>query len=430
MSEGISETIEALGKGFEEFKATHEREIAEIKSKGAPDPLTVEKLAKIESTLSGLEEIKKRLEAAEIKLDRPGGRGAKAGEWTPAQKQHVDAFAAWFRNPKDHEAQFALKSAAKEAKAVSSSTASAGYAIPEVIAAQIEAKLQQVSPMRRILGVRTVGSSDYKELVNVRGTTTGWVGETDSRTATSTPALEEAVPTFGEVYAYASIYNHVAEDAFFNVGAWLQSDILEELAIAEGEAWISGNGTKKPTGFLNGSPSSAGDFDSPARAFQTLEYVPTGVAYDASNPFGVLATSSPTFFPQDVFMDTIHAMRPGYRAGALWVMNTATKGEIRKLKDNEGNYLLRMGLETGEGNSLLGYRIEEMDGMPDMGTNAYPIAFGNFGRGYVAAQIGSIRLTIDDNITSPGQVKFYMRERVGGIVKNDDAIKLVKMAAS
>ena len=131
-----------------------------------------------------------------------------------------------------------------------------------------------------------------------------------------------------------------------------------------------------------------------------------------------------------MFFDTVHALRPRWRQGAVWLMNTSTKGVIRKLKDSEGNYMLRMGLEVGEGNQLLGYNIEEMDHMPDIGANAFPVAFGNFDEAYMAVERIGLRITIDDNISSPGQVKFYVRRRVGGKLRNDQPLKLIKCATS
>lgn len=426
MSDDIKQTISELGSAFEEFKATHAQEITEIKKKGAPDPLISEKLTKIETELSALEEVKKRLEAAEVKLDYPGATDG-GDRVSPLDRKHVDAFEAWMRNPADAERKNALQAAAMEAKAVSSSTSTgAGHAIPEIIGRKIYEVLQQESPMRRLLNVITVGSSDYKELVDVNGETSGWVGETGTRSATDTPVLEQVAPTMGELYAYPSVYEHILDDAFFNVSAWLINKVSGEFARKEGEAFISGNGTNKPTGFLNPTPTSTGDFESPARTFGIPQYLPTGNA----SGLGTLSTTSPEHYPGDVFFDTIHALRPRWRMGAKWVMNTTTKGVIRKLKDSEGNYLLRQGLEVGEGNTLLGYGIEEMDHMPDLGANAFPIAFGNWNEAYMAVERIGLRITTDDNITSPGQVKFYVRRRCGGKLRNDQALKLIKCATS
>ena len=419
------DVIQQLGQAFEEFKSAHAAEIAEIKKNGVADPVTAEKLAKVEKDLSALEELKKRLEDVEKVAARPALNG-KGEDITPEQKAHVEAFESWLRNPQDAERKDALHRASIEAKVMSSNTASAGHAIPEVIGRRIYEKLQQESPMRRVLTVQQVGTSDYKELVDVNGETSGWVGETGTRSATSEPVLQQVAPTMGEVYAYPSIYEHILDDAFFDVQSWLIRKVTGDFAREEGEAFISGNGTNKPTGFLNPTPGSAGDFDSPARAFGTPQYLPTGNA----SGFGTLSTTSPEHYPADVFFDTVHALRPRWRQGAVWLMNTSTKGVIRKLKDSEGNYMLRMGLEVGEGNQLLGYNIEEMDHMPDIGANAFPVAFGNFDEAYMAVERIGLRITIDDNISSPGQVKFYVRRRVGGKLRNDQPLKLIKCATS
>jgi HK97 family phage major capsid protein len=64
--------------------------------------------------------------------------------------------------------------------------------------------------------------------------------------------------------------------------------------------------------------------------------------------------------------------------------------------------------------------------------NAFPVAFGNFRRAYILADhaAAGLRVSVDDNITTPGYVKFYIRKRVGGKVSNNEAIKLLKCAAS
>lgn len=425
MSEDLKKTIEGIGTAFEEFKKANDTRIAEIEKKGSATPETEAKLAKIEKDLDRLDDLKKQIEAVEAAAMRPNG-GSKGDDFSPAQKKHLEAFEAWVRKPGDGEKAAQLSQAALEAKAVSSSTSSAGHAIPEIIGARIQETLQLESPMRSVIDVVTVGSSDYKELVDVNGEDYGWVGETTTRAATNTPALEQVAPTMGEIYAYPQVYEHILDDSFFDVGAWLTRKISRAFARGEGEAFISGNGTNKPTGFLNGTPAATGDFDSPARAFGTLEYIPTG----AAGAFPPDMLGSPAGNPGDVFIDTIHALRPMWRQGAIWLMNTTTKGLVRKFKDVDGNYLLRPGLEAGEGDQLFGYRIVEMDHMPDVGSNTFPVAFGNFREAYLAVERTSLRITIDDNITTPGSVKFYVRKRVGGKLRQDQALKVIKAAAS
>jgi HK97 family phage major capsid protein len=58
----------------------------------------------------------------------------------------------------------------------------------------------------------------------------------------------------------------------------------------------------------------------------------------------------------------------------------------------------------------------------------FPVAFGNFRRGYVLADRVGLRIT-RDNVTNVGFVKFYIRRREGGHPLNNDAIKWIRSTA-
>lgn len=422
----LARQVGEIGETVQKFQETNDERLKEIEKKGQADPVLVEKQQKLEARLDELDGIKSQLEKLKALAARPSGTVIGERNYSPEAVKHAEALDNFLRKPGDADVAQALHQSAMAAKAISSSTGSAGYAIPEIIGSRIQETLQLVSPIRSLLNVITVGSSDYKELVDRNGETGGWVGETDTRTGTNTGSLEEATPTFGEVYARPEIYEHILDDAFFDVRGWLINKVTEEMARLEAIAFISGNGTKKPTGFLNGTPVATGDFDSPARAFQVLQYFATGVADNFQND----GVGSPPGDPGDVFMKAQNQMRMRWRGGASWLMNSTTKGVIRRFKDNERNYLLRSGLEVGEGSQLLGQPIAEMDHMPDIGANAFPVALANLSEAYLAVQRTSLRISIDDNITTPGSVKFYVRRRVGGILRQDQAIKLIKCATS
>ena len=78
---------------------------------------------------------------------------------------------------------------------------------------------------------------------------------------------------------------------------------------------------------------------------------------------------------------------------------------------------------------LLGYPVELDEEMSDIGANAFPIAFGDFRRGYLVVERPGIRL-LRDPYTSKPNVLFYAYRRVGGGVSDFEAIKLVKVATS
>lgn len=431
----FKQNFEELNKAFAEFKSTNDEKLKELASKGTVDALVEEKLKRVDQAIEEAnaknDDLVKRLKAAEIRANRPQNGGkAESDEVIEARQAHADAFTNYMRSPESAEAKSELHAAQKravEVKAVTIGTVAAGgYAVPEEISRTIHEKLLDVSPMRQAARVVTAGTSDYKELVDVLGDSYGWVGEGGTRLATDTPQLEEVAPSFGTIYAYPTASEESLNDIFFDVGAWLQRRSVNSFAKGEGIAFISGNGTNKPTGFLNGTPVATDDEESPARAFGTLQYLATGNA----SGFGEFSNTSPKFYPADVFKDTAYALKAGYRRNAVWMMNKATLNVVRKFKDAEGQYIWQPGMQAGQPATLEGYPIVEAEDMPDIGANAFPVAFGDFMEGYLIVDLVGLRITVDDNITQPGQVKFYMRKRVGGKLLNDDAIKVIKCAAS
>jgi HK97 family phage major capsid protein len=295
------------------------------------------------------------------------------------------------------------------------SPAGGGYAVPEVIAREIERLELLYSPVRRLVKVVSVGTSDYKELVNLRGAAAAWVGETDARGETATPTLREVTPTHGELYAYPKASEWSLDDTFFNIESWLSGEVAEAFAIAEANAVISGDGTNKPTGMLNTTPVLTDDDADPLRAAAAYEYVPSDTAQDPAAP-GIVA---------DALIELVYLLNSAYRAMGTWTMNSLTTGSVRKLKDGDGNYIWAPGLSAGQPDRLLGYPVETWEQMPDIGANNFPVAFGDFKRGYVLVDRVGLRIT-RDNITQPGFVRFYMRRREGGHVLNNNAVKFIR----
>jgi HK97 family phage major capsid protein len=204
------------------------------------------------------------------------------------------------------------------------------------------------------------------------------------------------------------------DDAAFDVEAWLAGEIAAEFARAEGVAFVSGDGTSKPKGFLAAPNAATADG---ARAFGTLQFIETGVdgGFPASDP-------------QDILIDLVQALRSPYRQGAAFVMNSATAARVRKFKTTDGAFIWQPGLVAGQPDTLLGYPVVEAEDMPDVAAGSLSIAFGNFKAGYLIAERGETQI-LRDPYTNKPFVHFYATRRVGGQVMNSEAIKLLKFAA-
>jgi HK97 family phage major capsid protein len=298
-----------------------------------------------------------------------------------------------------------------ELKAMAGTTeAAGGYAVPEELDSEIARLLTSISPIRAIANVVRVGSAGYRKLVTAGGTPSGWVSETAARPETATPTFIEVAPPFGELYANPAASQAMLDDSAFDVEAWLANEIATEFARAEGSAFVNGNGVNRPKGFLAAPSAMQGDG---ARPFGTLQYVPTGVV----GGFGP--------DPADRLIDLVQALRPPYRQGASFVMNSATASAIRKLKTADGAFLWQPGLSSGQPDTLLGYPVVEAEDMPDVAADSVPIAFGNFRAGYLIAERTETQI-LRDPYTNKPFVHFYATKRIGGQVANSEAIKLLK----
>lgn len=396
MDAEIKRLFEQQRKIWEEYTAEVDRRIDEVKAGGAADPLTDEKLAKMDGAL---DEIKARLDEAEKKAARPSGGRDESAE-APGQAAYRKAFDRFLR--KGDTAGFDELRAKDWQIGVD---ADGGYAVPEQLDRNILRLLENQSPMRRVCGRMTIGGVQYKKLVAQGRPSSGWVGETDPRNPTTTPTFVELTGTAHEIYAYPFASQIDLEDVFFNAEQWLTDAVAEEFAVQEGLAFLSGDGAKKPMGILS-HPSAA--------------------QKDGVRPFGTLEQVAGSAIDHDTLIDVQYALKAGHRNNAVWMMNKATVAAVRKVKGSDLHPLWQPSMQLGQPSSLLGYPIVENEDMPDAGAGNVPIIFGDFKRAYLIIDRVGIS-TLRDPYNRLGWVGFYTRKRVGGMLLDSEALKLLAM---
>lgn len=403
MSDEIRELIEQQGKAFEEFRKSNDERLAALEKGEARSELE-EKTDRINDELGRLSAAVDELAK---KANRPGAPGAEGDE--ALQAEHKSAWLKWVRKGDD------AGLADIERKAMNVGTpADGGYAVPIQQDRDIMRLLTDLSPMRQVCRVMTVGTEDYRKLVNLGGTASGWVGETDARPATAGPTLAQLKPSFGELYANPEVTQKALDDIFFNVEGELSQDISESFAVLEGKAFLSGTGTNQPVGLLTAKTSAEADS---ARAFGTVQHIATGVA----NNF-------PAKDPADILIDLIYSMKAGYRTGAQFMVNSMTLATMRKWKDGQGNYIWQPAMQNGQPGSIFGYGYVTNEDMPSAGAGAIPVVFGNFQQAYIIFDRVGIR-SLRDPYTNKPFVGFYTTKRVGSMIANTQAVKFLKCAA-
>jgi len=459
MDKELKTTIDELGVAFAEFKAADDLRYKQIIEDGKATDEIVVNVQKVDAAIA---EVLERLSKVEAKANTPLLIGEDGSHVPEALYDHEDAFDDWLRHNKHPETirrleecqlaaaesirklpkrlqrryksgawmDFGRISEPDQSRAITITTTGGGNAIPTLVSDRIVSKIYDLSPIRQVANVQQASNENHRFIALNNNSIGGWVGAGGARSETTTPVFHLATLTYGTAYAYPFVQEEAVDDLEFDVASLVEDVSTRVLAQQEGVAFVTGNGTDKPTGFLDGTPVTTADEGvSPERAFQVLQYFPTGAAAAFQQDY--IFAPSPVTAPEAVLIDTMMALKAGYRANAVWVMNKATLGVIRKLRDANGNLLWVPGLAAGQPNGLLGYPILEAEAMPDIGANTFPIAFGDFNEGYQIGDIvNTLRITVDDNITAPGNIKFYIRRRLGGNKLNDDAIKLVKVAAS
>jgi HK97 family phage major capsid protein len=409
----IKTLLDGIQKGFEDFKAANDLRLKAVE-KGQSSADIDARLATIQADILSKSAAKSELEQLEARLNAKGLAGGGSGGVQDAdQLAYKNAFFGRYVRKGDDGAE--LKGL--QAKAVQIGVPSdGGLAVPRLVEQEIERLQRNVSPIRGIARVVTVGTSDYRKLVRTGKAGTGWVGETSARPETGTSSLQEVIPPIGEVYANPMVTQAALDDIYYDVEADITDDLTMSLAEAEGSAFVVGNGTNKPKGFLAYTTAAT---DDSTRAFGTLQHIITGVA-------GALPASN----AGDVFLDVIAALKAGYRAGSQWVMPKAVMFAVMKLKDSTGQYLWQPTI-TGNslGLNLLGFPVVECEDMPSIAANSLSVAFGNFQRGYTVVDRVGMRM-LRDPYTNKPYVGFYTTKRVGGAVVNSEAIKVLRFSAT
>ncbi len=369
---------EDFAQTFAAFRDANDARLAEIESKSAADPLLTEKV----------ERLNRRLETLSVSMSQP----------VVAQPVN-EAKSAWSRFIRSGD-----ETALTELKALSTTDGDGGYVAPVETENRIDMALEQASPMRRIATVRKIGSGEFRKPISSGQATTGWVGETDPRPETTAPSLKLVAFPAGELYAMPAATQALLDDSVADVDAWLAEEVRDVFAAQETEAFVNGDGSEKPRGFLT--------YQGGADALKELRT-------------GVDGAFSDTQY--DTLMDLIYAPKSVYRPGASFVMNRRTLSEIRKIKDADGNYVWTPGA-SGQPSQLLGYNVTEMEQMPDITSGECAVAFGDFRRGYMIADRQGVRVLRDPYSAKP-YVLFYTTKRVGGGVQDREAISLLKFAA-
>ena len=133
----------------------------------------------------------------------------------------------------------------------------------------------------------------------------------------------------------------------------------------------------------------------------------------------------------DGIIDAVHSIEPQYRAGARWMMNDTTLASIRKLKNSDGDYLLKHSamysdLRDGTPYSLYGYPVTVCAAMANT-----QCLFGNIARAYRIFDWGSTSILVDPYTSaSTMTTTLWAWRQTDGVLIDSNAVGLFDTDAS
>ena len=275
-----------------------------------------------------------------------------------------------------------------------------GYLVPDEYERTLVEALEEENVFRQLAKVIRTSSGDRKIPVVATKGTASWIDEEG--------AYLESDDSFGQVSIGAykvgtmiKVSEELLNDSVFDLEAYISREFARRIGAKEEEAFFTGDGSGKPLGVL----------------------AATGGAET-----GVTAASA-TAITADELIDLFYSLKAPYRRNAVWVLNDSTIKAIRKLKDNQGQYLWQPSLTAGTPDLLLGKPVRTSAYMPAIAADAKTVAFGDFSYYWIADRQGRSFKRLNELYAATGQVGFLASQRVDGKLVLPEAIKVLAQKA-
>lgn len=275
-----------------------------------------------------------------------------------------------------------------------------GYLVPDEFEHTLVTGLNSENIIRAHAHIITTSGGLHKiPIVASRGSAS-WIDEKG--------AYDESDEAFGQVQLDAhkvgtiiKVSEELLNDSAFDLESYLTSEFVRRIGDKEEEAFLTGNGTSKPTGILNA----------------------TGGGH-----VGVTAASA-TAITADELIDLYYSLKSSYRKNAIWVLNDSTVKAIRKLKNGEGTYLWQPAIRDGEVNTILGRPYFTSPFTPEIAAGAKTVVFGDLNYYWIGDRQGISFKRLNELYAGNGQVGFLASKRLDGKTVLPEAIKVLQQHA-
>lgn len=273
-----------------------------------------------------------------------------------------------------------------------------GYLVMGEMDNMITKKITEISNIRSIARVRSIGRKSLEVPIRQAILAATYEGEGEQDELDTSKYGSETLTAFRQSVT-VPITKDMLMDASFDMEAEIFGDASEAFAQGEGRNFVLGDGVKKPFGYL-------------ADTRVTDNARPTGTAGTVDADDVILLTGD---------------LKVGYNP--TYVMNRRTLAFLRTLKSTTGSFLWQPGLNGPVMNTINGFPYILADDMPDIANNAFPIAFGDFMRGYTIVDRTGVSI-VRDEFTRKREaiVEFTINRWNTGQVTLPEALKVLQVS--
>ena len=271
-----------------------------------------------------------------------------------------------------------------------------GYLVPDEFEKTLVESLQEENIFRKLAHVITTSSGDRKIPVVASKGSASWVDEEGTITESDDSFAQVSIGAY-KLGTLIKVSNELLSDSVFNLESYIAKEFGRRIGSKEEDAFFNGDGVGKPIGIFNKTGGAE-----------------TGVT-----------SASATAITADEIIDLFYSLNAPYRKNAVWVMNDATVKAIRKLKDNNGNYLWQPAFTAGTPDTLLGRPVYTSSYVPTVAAGKKTVAFGDFGYYWIADRQGRNFKKLSELYAATDQTGFVATQRVDGKLILPEAIKVL-----
>ena len=270
--------------------------------------------------------------------------------------------------------------------------ADGGYLVPEEYDHRLIDVLTEENIMR---GIATKITTSGEHKINIAATkpAAAWIEEGEALSF-GDATFDQKILDAHKLHVAIKITEELLYDNAFGLENYIITEFGKALANAEEDAFLNGDGVGKPTGIFDKTKGG--------------------------ESIGTLTAA----LKSDDILDLIYKLKRPYRKNASFIMNDATLAQIRKLKDNNGQYLWQPSYQANEPDKILGYNIRTSAFAP---TDA--ISFGDY-KYYNIGDRGSRSFKqLNELFAGNGMIGYVAKERVDGLLILPEAVKILGLKA-